>query len=170
MQVGRIKIQQKSLALIFPYLGVKDSWVLEELESSYMGYNSDEWGEYFYLLFPKPLNADQLVTIEGNKYWKQTINFKGLDRLFEFRFDDVFKETVVKPFLSGKYSEISKTYKEENFAKIFWSKGVPKLSWNWQILNKEDSLREWWRNECGIDIPEDQEVWARPSKDKEILK
>jgi len=75
------------------------------------------------------------------------------------------KQTIVAPFLLGKYSLIDRKYAEEKFNKLN-DKG--ETVGNYLILTKDPRVLDYWLHVRDLYIPEDQEVWSKPEKEFEI--
>lgn len=83
--------------------------------------------------------------------------------LFRFRIPDNEVETVVKPFLAGRYSQIDRTYVDKNFPA-----GNASFAGNRAILTKAESMRKYWEDKIGQPLPEGAEVWSKPTLTNEV--
>lgn len=72
------------------------------------------------------------------------------------------------PFLNGSYSKIDRDYVAANFSKFI--PGTNRLSVNWMVLNKHDSLKKYWEERIEMELPEGAEVWFKAEKVNEIYK
>ena len=95
---------------------------------------------------------------------------------YQLEINDDDKETIIMPFVKGKYSQINRTYVKENFPEkeligmdVFGRQQFRKLT-NWKILNRDESLKDWWEEKLAVSLPEGAEVWSRPEKAQEIFK
>jgi hypothetical protein len=163
---------QLSTALILPLMNfssiIKNSYI-----NTYLGHAEYEsptiWGNYFYLEVPQELLDEILIDNLRNhiRYITELDNSENV--FFVFKFSEKEKETIVKPFLEGKYSQISRDYVKKYFSK--------ESSMNWRILNKDEwalpqnimPLREYWLRRIGAPIPENGEVWPKPKMEHEIF-
>lgn len=87
--------------------------------------------------------------------------------MFRFSFSDEVKQSIVKPFLEGKYSKIDREYMRAHFNK-YVSETSGQFSTNWMILNKHPQLRKYWEEQIGTTLSQDAEVWSKPEKHDEI--
>ena len=78
------------------------------------------------------------------------------------------KEEIVDPFLKGKYSEIDRTYVRSHFKQVIMNGYEGIFSKNWMVLNKSPHLKREWESILGVELPEDAEVWSRPTKNEEV--
>ena len=131
---------------------------------------NDDWGKYMYITYNNWKNGDPQI--------KQEIKDSSID-LFTNEVDGlitlVFEipkkyEIDVQYFIRGEFSKIDKEYVNANFpVYLINSKGEKILNPNRGILDKADFIREAWEFEHNVKIPEDAEVWTKPSKDRELL-
>lgn len=166
---------QKSISFIPPILeGLSIADLYKNgLSNSYMGsvVHSGEniWGEKFYLEFnTEELQEDFLEQLRQYKYYLGEYDPEPNKVHIVFNVPEKYKETVITPFLAGKYSQIDRNYVNAYFPrKILSSMGwMPSV--NYQILSKDPILLHYWKEERDIDIPIGSEVWSKPEKKDEI--
>lgn len=156
---------QKSKSFILPMFMLPGS-IYDPCIETYMGnvqYEGEEsWGNYFYIACP----ADQ-----GNKYGgairvhsQYVTEFVTEDKVFfVMDFTERQKKQIVKPFLDGAYSKIDRDYVAKHFPKY---RQTGAISSNWRILMKDEwdipedvlSLRDFWYEKIGKELPEGAEV------------
>ena len=85
------------------------------------------------------------------------------------------KNTIIVPFLKGKYSEIDRDYvtkyfKQQEFVG-YDSWGYPQYREliNYKVLTKSPDLKEYWEKRLDVELDPDAEVWSRPEEENEIL-
>lgn len=84
-------------------------------------------------------------------------------------FPEDYKQTIVQPFLEGKYSKINRQYVNQYYKPFTMNEhGERIMSRNWMILHKHDDLRKEWENILDMNLPDDAEVWSRPTKYEEV--
>lgn len=66
-----------------------------------------------------------------------------------------YKETIIKPFIKGKYSIIDRDYVKNKFQE-FLTDGSPSI--NYLILTKSPIMRESIERGIGCSLPDDAEV------------
>lgn len=95
-----------------------------------------------------------------------------------FKIPKEFEEDY-KKFLEGKYSKFSENAKSlfPKFVEIikFNQKlgmhvKIEQISLPWMIINKDKSLKSYWKKRIGIELSEEDEVWEKPNLEKEILR
>jgi hypothetical protein len=82
-------------------------------------------------------------------------------------------EEDYKKIWKGKYSSTSEKYKTLVPSLVQWREnGVPKkqMSIQHMIMNKYAPLKEFWEDEFGTVLDDDQELWAKPTREKETFK
>jgi hypothetical protein len=148
------------LDLGLPYLnknGFKDSYLGD---SEYTGTN--EWGENLFLRFHTDLIQDTLenTLMSSEEFITSYASGENAEyTIFVFDLDDQIRETIIKPFLDGKYSEIDRVYVKNNFPKyVKGSNGRLKNSRNYKILHKDPKLAEQWEERLGVTFTEEMEV------------
>jgi hypothetical protein len=84
--------------------------------------------------------------------------------VYVFNITDAQHESVVKPFLEGKYSEVDRTYVEKYFP------SVPShhLYTNRLIFDKDDKVKRMWEKKLDVELPKGAEVWSKPQPKNEI--
>lgn len=151
--------------------------IVYNLKSTYLGHidyeGADNWGDYLYLeLDPEEITNE--VKKELRNHILYVTEFDGEEsRFFVYKLTDKQKITIVMPFLSGKYSQIDREYVAKYFPK-YTRQGT--ISNNWRILVKDEwerpdyipSLRQYWEDKIGCNLPEDAELWSRPMKRDEV--
>lgn len=127
-----------------------------------------EWGNYLYALFnAKSLKKDFLERLMKHKLYIDYYYPDENHAMFVFDIPPVIKQTVIQPFLEGKYSKIDRAYIRSYFRK-YTPSGQPSI--NWRILHKDPLLRQEWELVLGQSLPENAEVWARPEMEEDIYK
>jgi len=106
--------------------------------------------------------------LKTHKRFVTSYNLNEDHRMFVFSFEDNFKQSVVSPFLAGKYSKIDRDYVNMFFPREIISGITRRPSMNWMILNKSPKIREQWEDILDVSLPEDAEVWSRPLETEEI--
>ena len=101
--------------------------------------------------------------------YKEEYNLDEERILFVFNIPSKWKETVVEPFLQGKYSEIDREYVKRYFPESVYKSGNKEPSVNYMILNKDELLKNYWENMLDVDLDEDAEVWSKVDLEREIL-
>lgn len=121
-------------------MGFRNPLLVSNLISTYLGnveYEGvEDWGNYFYMEYPldglSEFMLSELRTHVNYKYEYDTIDNTVI---FIFNIGDRIKETIIKPFLEGKYSLIDREYVNRCFPK---SNNLGSLSTNWRILMKDE--------------------------------
>lgn len=89
--------------------------------------------------------------------------------IFVFKLTEEEYYGIGLPFTKGQYSKIDRGYVNKYFSE-YTPTGV---STNWQILNKDKALWEYWSEtiygESGRTLDEDAEVWSAPLFSEETL-
>jgi len=78
----------------------------------------------------------------------------------------------IELIFKGQYSKISQRYKKKIPAVVKQViRGLHKdsISLQYEIIAKSQNVRDWWKKELDIDIPEGSEVWSIPDLEKETL-
>lgn len=71
-------------------------------------------------------------------------------------------------FLEGKYSEMSKEYKDKISDPIkIGIQDEPRLCW--RICNKTRDLKEYWETKLGVELDSTMEYYSKPDLDNETL-
>jgi len=130
----------------------------------------DQWGEYLYLVLNGAITSELREILDNHPQ-----KVSESDGIYTFAITDKDKETIVSPFLKGKYSEIDRDYVAKNFPNKEYigtnqhGRPVYKPLVNYKILTKDPSLKEWWEEKYGLALPEGAEVWSRPEPEDEIM-
>lgn len=78
----------------------------------------------------------------------------------------------IELIFKGQYSKISQRYKKKIPAVVKQViRGLHKdsISLQYEIIAKSQNVKDWWKKELDIDIPEGSEVWSIPDLEKETL-
>lgn len=127
----------------------------EDHINTYLGYQTeDAYGKYFYFLFKDPMREDLREHLTLHPLFLEQFVPNDGEIMFKFRVPDDVYEQVVHPFIRGKYSEIDRTYVEENFPRDPLSPTFV----NRRILDKDDGLRRYWEDKIGCSLPQNAEV------------
>jgi hypothetical protein len=151
-------------------LGISNNEFFLKLEETYLGCTiyegTPQLGKYFYLLMKGELSSGLIRQLQQHKdfVWLHTPNSTHM--LFGFKIGDNNYETIVKPFIQGKYSQIDRSYVDTHFTK-YTSKG--EISVNWRILHKDVALKVYWENRIDVTLPDDAEVWSKIKEEDEIF-
>lgn len=169
---------QKSRSFIFPMMKFHRKAIYDEVICTYLGHvgyeGLDNWGKYFYIEYNlDDLNEKDLDELRDHPQYVIEFNNDNGNVFFVYKITDKQHETIVKPFLEGKYSEIDRGYAKSHFKQY---KDNGEVSLNWRILHKDEwkrpsnmqSIRDYWKDLIGIPLPADAEVWSRPEKRDEI--
>ena len=164
--------------LLLPILGIKyEHHKICGIDEAYLGcheYTGNEnMGEYMFVTYTNWKNADEsskelLRSVSKDLFTNET---NGLLTLV-FEIPEEYKIDVFY-FIKGDYSKINRDYVEKHFPKIMIVDGVEHKHPNYTnrlIFDKGDELRQAWDIEYNVQIPEDAEVWPKPSPDREVLK
>ncbi len=137
--------------------------------------NYDIQGDLLYLLFN---NTDSIVFSDFLSEYKDKIeiiddyDYEGGWIVVVVRLDEKWKEDYSK-FYEGKYSEMSKEFKEQfpYSANTEDDKGVlsKDTTLQWSIFKKDKRIALEWNEEYGLDVKRNNEVWQCPQMDKEVL-
>lgn len=160
---------QKSTSLIVPILRLNETELYSKLICSYLGNveyeGNDNWGDYLYLHMKNDLSKGLLNRIRAHTWYSTEYDPDMSSIMFVMEIPETEKNTIVKPFLEGKYSEMDRKYVHEFFD--WWLPGG-KRPLNYKILTKSADLRVYWENRIHKDIHIKAEVWPRPMKGDEI--
>lgn len=166
---------QKSSSFILPILGISISKLYNNgLLNSYLGSveytGSSDWGELIFLEFnTSKLSSTFLSELRNSEHYNDEYDPTSNTVHIVFRIPEKYLETVVQPFLEGKYSKIDRNYVKQYFPPmVLTDSGGYLPSMNYKILTKDQGVANYWREFRGLDIPEDAEVWSRPEKEDEI--
>lgn len=159
---------QKSRSFILPMFDIPTAYLTPYLLDTYLGefnfYSDDTWGEHFFLHYYQ-LNEDQKDYYESHDRFISHIELQDGTSIVVLSITAKERKNIVLPFLNGEYSKIDRKY----VTKYFSSTVNGNVSTNWLILNKSNSLRQYWEKRIGITLPADAEVWSKPKKEDEIL-
>ena len=172
-------IANNTSSFILPILGLPVGILLTNgFQSAYLGdetTNPGVWGEYLYLTFDKhELTQELIEELKDHGLLNKTYQSILDDSIQVYRFDidEEDSESIVQPFIKGKYSEINREYVKENFYTFVHSESQGKIAhkpiMNYLILTKDDKLREYWEDRLGCELPENAEIWSLPEKVDEI--
>lgn len=161
---------QKSTSFLIQTLDLPLEHTWKGLLNSYSGnFNDtgdDSWGTHMYLEYdPTEISEEQLAALKKVRTF-ETETTEGDCIMLKFRIPRKYRKSVAEPFLRGAYSEIDREYVKDNFSPVT-SRGIP--STNWLILHKDKSLRKYWKDQIGVSLPANAEVWSRPLKRNEIF-
>lgn len=159
-------------SLLIWTLGMLPTEFYQKLENTYIGNieweGEDTWGNYLYVVNSIGYSSILLAKLRAHPMYVNDYFDEQGRQVFIFEFTKEQKETIISPFVDGKYSIIDRNYVDKFFKKN-------SNSTNWQILNKDPNLRKHWERELNVTpyiriyIPEDAEVWSKIKKENEIL-
>lgn len=86
--------------------------------------------------------------------------------LYVFNVPEEEFKTIVRPFMRGEYSKVDREYVTEFFPNDPHSK----IYTNRLIFDKSPTMRDYWRYERGVDIPEDAEVYSKMKEADETFR
>lgn len=164
-QNPKMVIHTKTTTFVLPTLDIPSDKLKEmRFLNSYLGYKTDNFEtDKIYLRFPS--SPEEL---KQHKFFVQEIQLdEGV--LLVFNIPDEYVKSVIEPFIKGKYSEIDKEYVKKHFPRYYIIGVKPVRNPDRQILDKCDKWRQWLSSELDIEIPEDQEVWDKPTPETEVL-
>jgi hypothetical protein len=152
-------------------LGVPQNYII----NTYLGnseYESNEdWGNFFYVELREDTPTILLSKARINEAYQHEYDTLTGSIMLIFRISDYQKDHIVTPFIKGKYSEIDRAYVREHFSQYIQGQ----LSFDYRILTKDKYtpsrfilIRDYWKRQIGIALPEDAEIWSIPSKEDEI--
>lgn len=123
---------------------------------SYLGKDGDDLGKQFLLLVDANIGDDLKSTLSSSPKFISTEQVdEGL--MYTYSITEEEYQTVVKPFLAGKYSEISTTYRDTHFPD-----NVLLPTYNTRmVLMKHPNVIKYWSDK-GVELPDGAEVWSRP--------
>lgn len=99
---------------------------------------SDNWGDYYYVVLEEP--SDELITtIRNHSEYRDEFYTEDEKLMIVFKVPFKYRETVIKPFLEGKYSQINREYVAKYFPKYA---GPGMISSNWLILNRDEYYKK----------------------------
>ncbi len=140
-----------------------------KLICSYLGNEEyeggDTWGDFLYLHMKNDVTTELITKLRTHNWYSNEYDPDEYTTMFIFKIDERSKEEIIKPFLLGKYSEISRKYVFDNFD--FWLDGS-KRPLNYKVLTKSPDLRRYWEDKLQVYLPPRAEVWSAPLKENEI--
>lgn len=128
-----------------------------------------DWDEVLYLELKKPPSPVlQEYLTEGNGFIDNYQDENGYVYVKELDGEEL--NWIITPFIKGEYSKIDREYVRKNFPRKYQQTltGLVKQSVNYMILTKDDSLRKYWEEDKGLNLPESAEVWSAPLRKNEI--
>lgn len=87
--------------------------------------------------------------------------------MYKIEFFPKYKDTVVSPFMEGKYSKIDQNYVNRFFSPYVFNGEELVPSYNYMILTKSPILKQMWEDAIGVELDEEAEVWSKPEIDDE---
>lgn len=141
--------------------------------NAYIGYYHEEgtqWGRHIYLLFRKMPKHLMRELAEKNNLVNSHFTTEGV--LLQFSIDEQIRESVVKPFLEGKYSEVDRDFVAENhpvYSVYPTLTDNGELSFTYRVFIRCKQLRQDIINEFGVPLEENAEVFSSPDKEEEIF-
>lgn len=116
-----------------------------------------EYGKCFFMVYDDSVSSTLEAHFESHPTFTDKLRPKEGETVFVFNIPEERYQTVVKPFIDGKYSRIDRSYVEEKFPKD----PLGKLRLNRRILDKDPALRDEWSRRIGVTLPDDAEVWSK---------
>ena len=126
-------------------------------------FENEELGEHFYFLFKDNLPEDMVKNFERHPLFTEKYSPEEGKVMFKFKVPEKYIETVVKPFLQGKYSRVDKDFVDEFFPNDPHSKSYG----NRLVFEKHPQIRAIVEEKIGMALPDDAEVWDRPLESNE---
>lgn len=177
MSEYRIEMTVTNLFLV-PPLGIgRERLRLQNLIDAYIkDAGSDlEYTDVVYLLFkPDDMELFQEFVEEERQRTDLLIDeydYAGGFIVLVYKTHPEDKEDIELIF-KGQYSKISQRYKKKIPAVVKQViRGLHKdsISLQYEIIAKSQNVKDWWKKELDIDIPEGSEVWSIPDLEKETL-
>lgn len=162
-----------SAYFVTPTLSMRQHTTLDPFGKDYFvdtflgdGAYEEEVGTYFYFLYHDTMPDALRNAYERHPLYVTQYSPEEGVVMYKFKVPEEYKETVMKPFLRGKYSEVDRDYVESNFSK---SPASPHY-WNRLILDKADDVRNWQEERIGVELPPDAEVWDKPKLENEVYR
>lgn len=160
---------QKSTSFIVPILNSNDPELFSNLKCSYLGnvdYEGEEvWGNYLYLEMNSSSPERIIKNLREHAWYRDELDPSLESIMFVFKIPARIKETIIEPFLAGKYSEIDRAYVDKCFD--HWLPNKTRTL-NYKILTKSIELRKYWEELLDVELPKDAEVWTIPKREEEI--
>lgn len=153
--------------LIF-ILEILDNEFCQKVQNTYCGNiyweGTDNWGDYYYVVLNDP--STRLLTIlRDHPEYKDEFYTEDEQFMMVFGVPPKYRNTVMEPFLEGKYSQIDRQYVDKYFLKYT---GPGMISSNWLILHKDDYYKRQWEVRLDTPLPEGAEVWSKRKKEEEV--
>lgn len=177
MSEYRIEMTVTNLFLVPPLSIGRERLRLQNLIDAYIkDAGSDlEYTDVVYLLFkPDDMELFQEFVEEERQRTDLLIDeydYAGGFIVLVYKTHPEDKEDIELIF-KGQYSKISQRYKKKIPAVVKQViRGLHKdsISLQYEIIAKSQNVKDWWKKELDIDIPEGSEVWSIPDLEKETL-
>lgn len=127
----------------------------DKLKDTYYGFPeyAPVGSPYLYIVFKEHDDDLDRKIRKQEAYFDKVIAGDNVVYVMKITYDDI--EKVVKPIMSGKYSEADREYVDRNFP-VLGRTGEPQTVG--LILRKDKSLREYWKQRIGQELPKGAEV------------
>lgn len=123
--------------LIF-ILEITEPEFYQKIKNTYCGNvnweGNDNWGDYYYVVLDDS-SYNLLMILRDHPEYRDDFYTDDGQFMMVFKVPFKYKESVVQPFLKGKYSQIDREYVAKYFPKYA---GPGMISSNWLILHKDD--------------------------------
>jgi hypothetical protein len=144
--------------------------VVPKLINAYLGKNDQEIGKYIYLLFSDLSLAEEKELSNVHNFIScQTLenNFT----LFKYGLEKEIKETVIDPFLEGKYSEIDRDFLNKSHQLWVYDFRKRRFIKNeiYQICIKDKFYKEYLEKILDVTIDTDAELGTIPNCEEELF-
>lgn len=158
-------ILNKSKTYVLPYV---DEFIkirfFDLLNNTYLFYNNEYSICLRYDYSGKRSFAEYEKELQGNKYYRSTIDISKREVMFVFDIPEELYE-VIDLYTSGKYSYLPNKehllgFLKENF-------GLTTNSKITKIINRDDELRKEIEEELNVRIPKGQDLSSKPDLDNE---
>lgn len=128
--------------------------------NAYIGHSSERelLGKNLYLVFEEPVDAVELMELNPDKFEYSLEDGK----IGVYSITDEEQETIVKPFIDGKYSLIDRDYVSKNYAPSIIVNGREYHDYCFDVLNKAETIKKYWEHRINTTLPEGAEVWSKP--------
>lgn len=134
----------------------------------------DHYSYCVYLLF-KPSNIMEFNAFLEGQYLKGQMideyDYEGGYVVVVYKFPEQFEQEY-KLFLSGKYSEFRKKYKDLFPIEIHSEDNdgpFTQPSFFFHVFNRTKELEKYWFEKIGVHLSKDSEYWSKPDVIKETL-
>lgn len=165
-------VRTKSTYFLLPLTGVDKGLISPFLNNCYiqdidLGYEKLQLGldhEYLFVLLDIEDSTEfkeAEKSLQGNVNFKLAYNIGENHCMYVFTIPNLYKEDV-KAFLRGAYSEMSKAAKD----RILNGRTNNTL---YKVFTKDASLRKHWEYKTGELLPNNAEVWPKPSFEEEVF-